>query len=115
MKNHAKTRNHVGDNGVAEKASTIDLYASYALDQVAGGFTIYSGYQQMDYKKGADGNSSDEEMKIASIGAQYEIGPTLFGIQYDKKDNKDSDGSKAKSKLTMSSLLMPVTISDTDL
>lgn len=105
MKHHANTRNQTaasGGNGIAEKASTIDLYASYALDQVADGFSLYSGYQKMDYSKGADGNNSKEEMKIASIGAQYEVGPTLFGVQYDKKDNKDSDGSKVRTDNTIS-------------
>ena len=99
MKNHANTRNQAGEdaNGIAKKASTIDLYASYALDQVADGFSVYGGYQQMDYSKGADGNSSKEEMKMASVGVQYEIGPVLFGAQYDKKDNKDSDGKKVKT------------------
>ena len=101
MKNHTNTLNQVGGNGVAKQANTIDLYASYDLDRLADGLTVYTGYQDMGFSKGADGNKSKEEMKIASIGGRYKIGPTEFGLQYDKRDNKNSEGSKVRTDNTI--------------
>ena len=96
--NYGDFKNHAATSGgaVAEKAKATDLYASYALNNVVDGLAVFGAYQNLDFDKDGAGNKTKEELKITSVGVQYTTGPMLFGVQFDKKDDKQADGKKVK-------------------
>ncbi|MGI9277166.1 MAG: porin [Endozoicomonas sp.] len=96
FKHHLQQFSGMGGGLLAEKAKTYDLYASYALNNVVDGFSVYTGHQKVDFSKNAAGDSTKAEGTTTSIGAMYEVGPMLFGAQYDKVTEKDNLGKKSK-------------------
>ena len=84
-------------NGLAEKATAYDLFAKYDLSNVMmDGVSVYAAYQDIEFDKGVHGEKSKMEGQITSFGAQYEVGPMLFGAQYDVNNEKDVNGDKVK-------------------
>ena len=86
-------------NEIAAKAKTTDLYASYSLDSMVNGVSVYTGYQKVDFDKDSAGENTKEKANRTSVGAMYEAGPMLFGAQYDWNDQKNVlDGNDKKVK-----------------